>query len=199
MNTEEIRMLRLIPLLAAAAICAFTFNAYADEVEDAMIADGRLIFEETAGDVGCATCHGMSATGDPDAGAPYIRGASKAQIDSALSGGVPVMEFIKLNVQEKKAVQAYLSYLTRAEETMLDPAAAAGKVIFEETAGGVGCKSCHGEDAKGDVGPDIRGRDTTAILEQLRVNEQMAFIELSDEEVASVAEYLRYLHDLEAH
>ncbi len=36
---------------------------------------------------------------------------------------------------------------------------AEGKIIFEETAGGVGCASCHGMDGSGDIGPDIRGYD----------------------------------------
>ena len=81
----------------------------------------------------------------------------------------------------------------------LDPTAAAGKIIFEETAGGVGCQSCHGMDATGDVGPDIRGRSSADILAQLQTNEEMAFIELTDEERDQVATYLLYLHDLEAH
>ena len=81
----------------------------------------------------------------------------------------------------------------------LDPVAALGKVIFEETAGGVGCQACHGMDAKGDIGPDIRGRDSVAILAQLKTNEVMAFITLTPEEVDQVAAYLRYLHDIEAH
>lgn len=86
-----------------------------------------------------------------------------------------------------------------AQAPELDPVAEAGKLIFEETAGGVGCGACHGMDAKGDSAPDIRGRDSVAILQQLQVNEDMAFIELSKEEVDSVAAYLRYLHDVEAH
>ena len=81
----------------------------------------------------------------------------------------------------------------------LDPVAEAGKVIFEETAGGVGCAACHGMDAKGDIGPDIRGRDSVAILGEIQTNEDMQFIELTREEVDSVAVYLRYLHDIEAH
>lgn len=81
----------------------------------------------------------------------------------------------------------------------LDPIAAKGKVIFEETAGGVGCASCHGETAQGDVGPNIQGRDALAILDQLNTNEAMQFIALSEEERDQVAAYLRYLHDQVAH
>lgn len=81
----------------------------------------------------------------------------------------------------------------------LDPIAAKGKVIFEETAGGVGCASCHGPTAEGDVGPNIQGRDAVAILEQLETNEAMEFISLTNEERDQVAAYLRYLHDQVAH
>lgn len=81
----------------------------------------------------------------------------------------------------------------------LDPEAEAGKVIFEESAGGVGCAMCHGLDATGDVGPYIIGMDSVAILEQLKNNGNMQFIDLSNEEVDQVSAYLRYLHDLEDH
>jgi len=86
-----------------------------------------------------------------------------------------------------------------AQAPTLDPVAAAGKVIFEETAGGVGCAACHGMDATGDFGPDIRGQDSVAVLQALKANEDMQFIELSEVEVDQVAAYLRYLHDIEAH
>lgn len=181
--------------LIAAVVTAFPVTAQSDD----QIEQGRIIYEETAGGVGCAMCHGMAATGDPDAGAPYIRGVSDAQLRSALTGAVPVMEFITLSTQEESAVLAYLQYLVRSETTELDPVAAAGKVIFEETAGGVGCVACHGDSGQGGTGPDIRGRDAVVILDQLRTNEQMEFIQLSPKEVDQVAAYLRHLHDMEAH
>lgn len=80
-------------------------------------------------------------------------------------------------------------------DTELAPDVAAGKVIFEETAGGVGCASCHGMDASGDIGPDIRGRTALDILDQLAANEQMQFIQLTDDEVEKVAAYLNYLYE----
>jgi len=84
----------------------------------------------------------------------------------------------------------------------LDPVAEAGRVIFEKTAGGVGCATCHGETAEGneDVGaPNIQGKSSVAILEQLRSNPDMQFIKLTDDEVDQVEAYLLYLHDLVAH
>jgi len=181
--------------LIAAAVTAFSASAQSDD----QIEHGRVIYEETAGGVGCAMCHGMAATGDPDAGAPYIRGVSDAQLRSALTGAVPVMEFITLTTEEESAVLAYLQYLVRSESTELDPIAAAGRLLFEETAGGVGCVACHGDRGQGDIGPDIRGQDSVVILDQLRTNEQMEFIQLSPDEVDQIAAYLRHLHDMEAH
>jgi len=87
----------------------------------------------------------------------------------------------------------------QAQDAALDPEAAAGKVIFEETAGDVGCKTCHGMDALGDVGPNIRGKDSVAILKQLKTNDNMKFIKLTKKEVDQVATYLRYLHDTTTH
>lgn len=173
--------------------------AYADAENDALIDQGRIIYDETAGGVGCAACHGLQATGDPDAGAPFIRGAGKSEVDAALDGAVPMMGFIELNKQERKAIVAYLGYLTYAEEVLLDPEVAAGKVLFEETAGGVGCQECHGIDAQGDIGPNIVGKETADIYEQLLDNPAMGFIKLTRVEVDSVAAYLNYLHDLETH
>jgi peptide/nickel transport system substrate-binding protein len=85
----------------------------------------------------------------------------------------------------------------------LDPSlsieAEAGKVIFEETAGGIGCAACHGIDAQGELGPDIRGKDPVLILNALSSIAEMMELGVSKEEIDLVAAYLRYLHDLEAH
>lgn len=73
-----------------------------------LLAKGALIYDKTAGGLGCASCHGVDGKG---ASAPYIRGASKAQVRQALSGGAPAMNFIKLSEDEITAVVAYLEYL----------------------------------------------------------------------------------------
>lgn len=71
----------------------------------------------------------------------------------------------------------------------------AGKKIFLETAGDVGCASCHREDASGDVGPNIQGMDVDTILNALHGGvEDMGFIELSDTEVEQVAAFLATLN-----
>lgn len=97
------------------------------------------------------------------------------------------------------SVLALLAFGAGSQAQDLDPVAAAGKVIFEETAGGVGCASCHGETGQGLEAPNIVGKDSVAIFQQLQSNPDMQFIKLTREEVEQVATYLRYLHDLEAH
>lgn len=81
--------------------------------EKDLIAKGKIIFQQTAGGVGCQMCHGMEARGDGAAnlGAPNIRGADISRIRVALSGGVPVMGFIKLSEEEIVAVAAFVASL----------------------------------------------------------------------------------------
>lgn len=195
----EHRRQRATTWIAGLALALASGTALAQSADPEVIEHGREVYEETAGGVGCAMCHGASGTGDPELGGPYIRGATVAQLNSALGGAVPMMDFIELESADKDAVHAYLNYLLRSDEGQLDPLAAAGKRIFEETAGGVGCAACHGMDAHGGIGPDIVGVDSVVIFEQLASNEQMAFIELTEDEVAQVAAYMRHLHDLESH
>ena len=163
------------------------------ELDDPLVAEGKLLFEETASETGCALCHGMDGTGDADAGGVYIQGVLVSTMQSALNGGVPEMEFFELSSHEVKAIQAYLDYLYTHPSTQVDPAAYPGMKIFLETAGGVGCASCHREDASGDVGPNIQGRTAADIREALASVENMDFIELTDKEIDEVATYLGYL------
>jgi mono/diheme cytochrome c family protein len=76
-----------------------------------LLARGKLIYEKTAGGVGCASCHGLDGKGKPEIGARPNRGASETQVRGALIGGVPVMSFIKLTDEEITAVIAYLQWL----------------------------------------------------------------------------------------
>ena len=76
------------------------------------LALGRTIFEKTAGDVGCAACHGMDARGGAQFKAPDIRGADEMRIRAALAG-VSVMSRITLNDGEIAAVVAHLQELNK--------------------------------------------------------------------------------------
>lgn len=88
--------------------------AAAGSADSDILAQGKLIFEETAGGVGCAFCHGMEGRGDgpADVGAPANRGATKDRLKWALGGGeTDAMTFIKLTSTEIDAVVAYLQFL----------------------------------------------------------------------------------------
>lgn len=78
------------------------------------LAAGQRIFNETAGGVGCAFCHGLEGRGNGTSGvgAPDILGSQMAAIRASLSGGVPEMSFIQLNERELAAVAAYLEQLS---------------------------------------------------------------------------------------
>ena len=74
---------------------------------------GRLVFEQTAGDVGCASCHGMDGAGDAGLSTPDIRGADEARVRSALTG-VALMSGIRLTEAELEAMLAHLQTLNLA-------------------------------------------------------------------------------------
>lgn len=85
-----------------------TSTASSTETSD-LVAEGKEIYA-TAGGVGCVSCHGLTGKGDgvSGVGAPNIRSATKAQIQGALAGGVPLMSFISLTPAEIDAVLAYI-------------------------------------------------------------------------------------------
>ena len=68
-----------------------------------------------------------------------------------------------------------------------------GKVLFDVTAGGIGCAYCHQADAMGDVSvgsPDIRSVTEAQIWDALETRAQMTFMTLTNDEVRAVAAYL---------
>ena len=71
-----------------------------------------------------------------------------------------------------------------------------GKIIYEVTAGGVGCAFCHGLDGRGKAevaSPPNRGATEEIIWNALETRPQMTFITLSDHEIKAVAPYLQWL------
>lgn len=75
-----------------------------------------------------------------------------------------------------------------------------GRRVFQEVAG-IGCRSCHGDFADGDlgVGPYIRGADEGAIRAAIDGIGEMVAIKMSikDEEIKAVSEYIDYLGSLQ--
>lgn len=70
---------------------------------------------------------------------------------------------------------------------------AQGELIFQKTAGGIGCQACHGTDATGLIGPDIRGRTFGQIGAALGLVDAMSFIMLTEDQMKAVAAYLQTL------
>jgi DNA-binding beta-propeller fold protein YncE/mono/diheme cytochrome c family protein len=73
-------------------------------------AQGRDIFERTAGGTGCAACHGMDGKGRAALSTPDIRGADENRIRNALAA-VELMRNIKLTDDEIRAVVEHLKVL----------------------------------------------------------------------------------------
>lgn len=99
-------------MLAVVAIVAIAGTpGWADESADKLVARGRTVFEKTAGNIGCAACHGHFAMGDI-ATAPNIRAADHIRVKNALAG-VGAMRFLAptLSPEDVRAVQAFLRYL----------------------------------------------------------------------------------------
>lgn len=77
-----------------------------------LLAKGKQIYDYTAGDVGCAYCHGLDGKGHGPSGenAPNIRGMTATDAKQALKN-IIYMDFIELSKDEIEAVGAYLQYL----------------------------------------------------------------------------------------
>jgi mono/diheme cytochrome c family protein len=67
--------------------------------------------------------------------------------------------------------------------------------VFQGTAGGVGCASCHGNDARGIEGSasGIVGRPVRATERAVVSVPQMRSISLTDDDLDAVAAYLQFL------
>ena len=116
--TDQQLGLQAPAVTAAPAVATAAASLPATPVPDSkatsgLLGEGKLVFEKTAGGVGCAYCHGPDGKGGGQAGqgAPDIRGRKEVQVRNALTGGVPLMSFIKLSDKEIDAVVAYLQYL----------------------------------------------------------------------------------------
>lgn len=73
-----------------------------------------------------------------------------------------------------------------------------GKILFETTAGGVGCALCHGLDGMGKpelATPQNRGATADMIWDAIETRAQMTFLVLSNDEVRAIAAYLQVLDD----
>jgi mono/diheme cytochrome c family protein len=76
----------------------------------------------------------------------------------------------------------------------------AGRQVFQ-TIAGVGCKTCHGDYAEGDlgVGPFIRGATEGTIRASIDATNEMIIIKttITDEDIKAVSAYLNYLGSMQ--
>jgi mono/diheme cytochrome c family protein len=134
-------MNRLIPALAGllVALVAGLVSVSAQPATDA-VDRGRLLFDQAAGGVGCASCHARYALG---ALGPAIRGFGAGEIQDALTL-VPDMGFLSLSPAEIDDIAAYLAFLGSlrpfkvtirdgafAPASLAIPAGATVQLIFE--------------------------------------------------------------------
>ena len=76
----------------------------------------------------------------------------------------------------------------------------AGRQVYQ-TIAGIGCKTCHGDYAEGDlgVGPYIRGAKEGTIRASIDATNEMIIIKttITDEEITAVSAYLNYLGSMQ--
>jgi len=174
-----------------------------DEMTEQQKRGMQLYYYDAGGEgsgIGCADCHNDLGQGNIDVGAPATSGAIRATFDTMLDGGAELMSFLSLTPKQRDDVFSFISQvLPKVVRPTYGKDEFYGQKIYEELAGGVGCQACHGMDAAGVIGPDIRGKDPVAILEAMKSVPDMGIIELTPEEVDQVAAYLRALHEAESH
>jgi predicted CXXCH cytochrome family protein len=156
-------------------------EASADAVTAADAPDGPVIYS-----MYCLGCHGGNAEGQIG---PSIRGVSEQDIYDAI-GRVPMMAGLRsLETAEIRAVHAYINSLVSGPPTAAEERAPAGEAVYISV-----CSACHGEDASGHIGPDIRG-DTAADIENAIARTPLMFglKTSSQDDIEAVAKYLQSL------
>ncbi len=141
----------------------------------AQIATGKELFTKT-----CSGCHGENAVGNVG---PNIQGEDAEEIEEALKT-VSAMSGVSVTESEIEAIAAYLATLT----TTTTPSAENGEELFTKN-----CAVCHGENAVGNVGPNIQGEDAEEIEEALETVSAMSGVSVSQSEIKDIAAYLATL------
>jgi mono/diheme cytochrome c family protein len=145
--------------------------------------DGKVVYS-----MNCIGCHGADAHGQIG---PAIRGISAGNIDEAI-GRVPMMAGLKtLGSAEITAIGGYLVSLDSGEAVNAEDQRPQGDTIYASS-----CSACHGEDASGHIGPDIRGHTTDDVIAAIDRVPMMAGVKtISEQQLDAVGEYIRRLAD----
>ena len=102
------------PVASAPSETSATPAPSAGAPDSEVIAIGKKIYDETAGDVGCAHCHGLNGKGQGTGGdnTPDIRGMGRSKVRGAIRD-ILDMNDIKLTSDELLAVVEYLKVLNQ--------------------------------------------------------------------------------------
>ena len=148
--------------------------------------DGKVAFS-----MNCSGCHGPDAEGRIG---PPIRGMSIGKINDAL-GRVPMMAGLKmLGSAEIAAISRHLVSLEDAALAMTGNGQVDGKAFFAAS-----CSACHGEDASGHIGPNIRGHTADDVKAAIARVPMMVGVKSSTEgQIKAVGEYIHGLAEAPA-
>ena len=80
-----------------------------------------------------------------------------------------------------------------AAEPSDDGAAVADPAVGQASYGDNGCATCHGDDAGGVIGPDLRGERTAALQQRFADGAEHSATTLTEQEIADVAAWLATL------
>ena len=176
--------LRTLGSTEVAAVGRYLASLETEEHPDANgRVDGKAFYATT-----CSACHGADASGHIG---PDIRGQTAEDIEAAISR-VPMMVGVQASTEAQlHAVGAYIKSLAVSTPIAATPNVPDGEAIFQQN-----CAACHGPDASGRLGPDIRLAsidDITAAIE--RVPMMLAMRILGAKEISAAADYLSVLQD----
>ena len=140
--------------------------------------DGKAIYS-----MNCIGCHGAEAKGQIG---PAIRGQSEGDIREALDQ-VPMMAGLRtLGSAEIVAVSRYLVSLFREELLSAASEQIDGKAFYATS-----CSACHGEDASGHIGPDIRGQTAGDIAAAIdRVQMMVGVKTITEQQINAVGDHI---------
>jgi mono/diheme cytochrome c family protein len=151
--------------------------------------DGRLLFSTN-----CAGCHGADANGGIG---PAIRGATRANITHAIGEVAMMIAMKSLNDESIDAIGGYLLGLATDPIESFDRTTVGvpeGMMVYSMI-----CIGCHAEDARGQIGPSIRGKSESDIEEAIgRVPMMAALKELDLIAITAVGSYLKTLDTKDA-
>jgi predicted CXXCH cytochrome family protein len=138
--------------------------------------DGTTLFMQR-----CAGCHGDDAEGKIG---PGIAGATLDRVLEATDRVDLMADLASLAPEDLRAI---VEFLPAGTPVVAPPQGASDETILFST----NCAGCHGPDAGGRIGPDIRGSDSEEITEAIdRVAMMVAMKALSPESINDIGKYL---------